>query len=209
VEGRRNLWDEGPAVEVRRRASRVTLAEREERNRHKAVTILLTGLTASGKALIAYELERRLFDAGRQATVLEGAALRLGISKDLGFTYDDRSENLRRAAEVARLIMDSGQICILSMVAPDADVRARVRELLGAERFIEVYVSAPVEVCRQRDDKGIYQRADAGELQQFPGVSAPYQVPTSPDLVLPSHEISIDECVDRLLQYLDKRRVLR
>ncbi|MBI1291252.1 sulfate adenylyltransferase subunit CysN [bacterium] len=204
----RNLWDEAGSAELERKSSRITPEERAQRYHQKPVTILITGLNASGKSLIALELERRLFDSGKYAVLLEGAAMRLGISKDLGYTYGERSENLRRAAEIARINNDSGLITIASFVAPDADVRARVKELIGAERFIEVHVNMPVEKCRERDTKGLYKRADAGELEQFPGVSAPYQAPTNPDLVLPTHELSIADCVDRLVALLEQRGIL-
>ncbi len=205
---RRNLWDRPSAALIQKKSSRVTPAERAARLQQKPVMILITGLTAGGKSLIAYELERRLFDAGRIATVLDGSLMRSGLSKDLGFSFDDRSENLRRAAEVARVLLDSGLIVICSFVAPSADVRARVRELIGAEHFVEAYVSSPVEICRERDTQGMYNRADRGELESFPGVSAPYEVPESPDITLPTHEIDTSQCVDRLIRLLEVRGVI-
>jgi bifunctional enzyme CysN/CysC len=205
---RKNLWDVEAASTLRRRDSQITADERAARYHQKPLTVLLTGLTASGKSLIAQEVERRLFDAGKMALLLEGSALRHGISKDLGFTYDDRSENLRRAAEVAKLANENGLIALCSFVAPDAEVRTKVRSLIGADRFIEVYVSAPVEICRERDTRGMYAKADAGELESFPGVSAPYQVPTQPDLVLPSHQLTVEECADRLIAFLEQKRLL-
>ena len=204
----RDLWNAEGQKGHERRGSLITPEERAKRYSQKPVTILLTGLNASGKSLVALELERRLFEAGKISVLLEGAAMRLGISKDLGYTYSERSENLRRAAEIARINNDSGLITIASFVAPDAAVRSRIRELIGADRFLEVYVSMPVEKCRERDTKGLYKRADAGELEQFPGVSAPYQIPTNPDLVLPTHELAIADCVDRLVALLEQRGYL-
>src|SRR5690606_35577478 len=131
--------------------SQVTPQERQARFGQKPATVLLTGLTGAGKTTIAYAVEHRLFDLGRAATVLDGQNMRLGISKDLGFTAEERSENLRRSAEVAKLINDAGLICLAAFVAPEESVRQRVREVIAPERFLVVHLSAPVEVCRQRD----------------------------------------------------------
>jgi bifunctional enzyme CysN/CysC len=169
---------------------------------------LLTGLTGAGKTTLAYALERKLFDAGRAATVLDGQNMRLGISKDLGFSAAERSENMRRTAEVARLINDAGLICIAAFVAPEEAVRQRAAEVVGREKFLVVHLSAPLEVCRQRDPDGYYQQADSGELADVPGVSAPYDPPTNPDLVLPTHELSVDECVRRLVKLLEDKQVI-
>jgi bifunctional enzyme CysN/CysC len=205
----RSFWEIEPASDLlRRQTSPVSSEERAERLGQKPVTLLLTGLTGAGKTTLAYALERRLFDAGRQVLVLDGENMRLGISRDLGFSSVERSENLRRASEVARIANQSGLICICSLLAPSEAVRERVRETIGAERFLEVYLSAPLEVCRARETGGMYARADAGEIAQFPGVSAPYDVPSAPDLVLPTHELDVDACVDRLVRLLETRAIL-
>ncbi len=205
----RSFWEMEPASDLlRRQTSPVSSDERAERLGQKPVTLLLTGLTGAGKTTLAYALERRLFDAGRQLLVLDGENMRLGISRDLGFSSVERSENLRRASEVARIANQSGLICICSLLAPSEAVRERVRETIGAERFLEVYLSAPLEVCRARETGGMYARADAGEISQFPGVSAPYDVPSAPDLVLPTHELDVDACVDRIVRLLETRGIL-
>ena len=173
-----------------------------------AATVLLTGLTGSGKTTLAYALERRLFDQGRACNVLDGQNVRLGISRDLGFSAEDRSENLRRSVEVAKVLNDAGLICIVGLVAPDAAVRQRAADALGESGCLVVHLSAPVEVCRERDTEGQYARADSGELANFPGVSAPYEVPEQPDLELPTHELDVDTCVDRLLALLEERGVV-
>jgi bifunctional enzyme CysN/CysC len=190
------------------RASNVSLDERRARFGQQPVTLLLTGLTGAGKTTIAYALERRLFDEGRASTVLDGQNMRLGISRDLGFTAEDRSENLRRSAEVAKLINDAGLICVAAFLAPSEKVRRRAAEVIGPDRFLVVHLSAPVEVCRQRDTAGQYPLADSGEIANFPGVSAAYEVPESPDLVLPTHEWTVERCVDAIGELLSERGLI-
>jgi bifunctional enzyme CysN/CysC len=202
----RSFWEAEPASDLlRRKTSPVSTEERAERLGQKPTTLLLTGLTGAGKSTLASALERRLFDAGNEVMTLDGENLRLGISRDLGFSEVERSENLRRAAEVARLANEAGLICICAFLAPNAEVRERVREMIGPERYLEVYLSAPLDVARARDTGGMYARADAGEIPRFPGVSAPYDVPTSPDLVLATHELDVDACVDRVVRLLEQR----
>ncbi len=175
---------------------------REARAGQRAITLLLTGLPASGKRTLAYALEQRLFAAGRSVAVLYGPAMRRGLSRDLGYSADDRSENLRRGAEVARLFNDAGLLCICAFVAPHEVVRRRARRVIGEDRVLEVYLSAPAAVCRARDRTGMYARAEAGELKAFPGVSATYEAPEHSDLVLPTHELDESACVDALVALL-------
>ena len=201
-----DLWGKSPGTLLERQKSPVSDDERVEHYGHKPFTILLTGLPASGKTVIAYALERRLFDSGHAVTVLDGENMRLGLSKDLGFSEGERSENLRRVIEVARLMNSAGQICICAFVAPGAEVREKARHLIGDDRYLEVYLSSPVEVCRERDTRGHYKMADEGELIEFPGVSAPYDVPESPDLVLESHKLSVEECVDHIFLLIQKQK---
>jgi bifunctional enzyme CysN/CysC len=210
AEQRHDHWDDAPlARTLHGQHSNVTPDERTSRYGQQAVTILLTGLTGAGKTSIAYGLERRLFEAGHASVVLDGENMRLGISRDLGFTAEDRSENLRRSAEVAKLMNDAGLICIGAFVAPDEDVRQRAAHVVGPERFLVVHLNAPVEVCRQRDQGGQYARADNGSIASFPGVSAPYETPPNPDLVLPTDQLSVEQCVERIWELLQQRRILR
>jgi bifunctional enzyme CysN/CysC len=188
--------------------SRISPLRRQQRLGQKPATLLLTGLTGSGKATIAYALEEKLFELGKMATVLHGQDLRRGMTNDLGFSADDRSENLRRAAEVARIFNDNGLICICAMLAPHAAVREKVRRLIGDGRFLEVHLSAPLEICRQRDQSGMYKLAEAGQIKSFPGVSAAYEVPKNPDLVLATHEISVDQSVDAILSLMKNKGLL-
>jgi len=210
ADGRHDHWEAEPqTAHLHVERSGVTLEERSARFGQSPATLLLTGLTGSGKTTIAYALERRLFDLGRAATVLDGQNLRRGISKDLGFTADERSENLRRGAEVAKLMNDAGLLVIGAFVAPDESVRQRAAEVIGRERFIVVHLDCPVDVCRQRDSDGHYKLADSGEIALFPGVSAPYEPPAAPDLRLETATLSVDECVARILGLLEQRGILR
>ena len=210
AEQRHDHWDEQPASSLlHSQSSQVSSDERQARFGQRPATILLTGLTGSGKTTIACALERRLFDMGRVSTVLDGQNLRLGISRDLGFTAEDRSENLRRGAEFAKLMNDAGLICLAAFVAPNEEVRQRAAQVVGRDRFLVVYLSAPVEVCRQRAEGNPYAQAESGEIANFPGVSFPYDVPSCPDLMLPTHELSLDECVDRVMALLSAKGIVR
>jgi bifunctional enzyme CysN/CysC len=202
-------WNQAPASDLlRERHGQVSREAREARLGQKAVTILLTGLTGSGKASVAYALEQRLFDAGHHAVVLTGQNLRQGLCRDLAFTPDDRSENLRRAAEVARLMNNVGMICLLAFVAPLDSVRKNARETVGPERFIEIFLTAPLEVLKTRDRSGVYAAAEAGSIAAFPGVSAAFEPPTDPDLTLSTHQMTADEAADRIIALLRDRRVI-
>ena len=208
AEGRRDHWDDAAAAGLHGEKSNVSAEERTARFGQKPATVLLTGLTGAGKTTTAYALERRLFDMGRAAVVLDGQNLRRTINKDLGFTNEDRSENLRRSAEVARLFNDAGVLCLAAFVAPEEAIRQKAGEVVGRERFLVVHLSAPIEVCRQRDVDGHYPQADRGELTLFPGVSAPYEPPVQPDLVLATDKLGVEECVERILRLLEERGIL-
>ena len=194
---------------LRAHPSRVAPAERTERLGQEPATVWLTGLPKSGKSTLAYALERRLFDAGYLAHVLDGENLRLGISDNLGFAALERTENVRRAAHVAKLAAGAGLITIVALVSPHESDRAAASAIIGTERFLEVHLSAPVNACEARDEEGLYRRARAGEINRFTGVSAPYEEPRTPALTLPTHEITVNEAVSRLIGLLADRGVLR
>jgi bifunctional enzyme CysN/CysC len=198
----------GGAETAADRHSDVTVAEREARFGQKPATVLLTGLPGAGKSTLARAVERRLFDSGRAVVVLDGTAMRQGMSKDLGFSARERSENLRRSIEVAHLFNDAGVICLAAFVAPDEDVRRKAAERIGRDRFVVVHLAAPIEVCRARDTDGHYAQADAGEIANFPGVSAPYEPPASPDLVLPTHEWPVARCAEAVIALLESRGIV-
>ncbi len=205
----RDSWEAEPqSDDLTPQASRVTPTEREERFGQKPATVLLTGLSGAGKTTTAYALERRLFEQGRAVCVLDGANMRLGISKDLGFSAPERSENLRRSIEVARILVDGGIICIASFMAPSDAVREKARDLIGPERFVLVHVDAPLEVCMAREQADLYGTAEAGQRANVPGVSSSYERPENPDLVLPTDTWATERCVDAIIELLEARGIL-
>ena len=185
----------------------VSLEERQERAGHAPATVFLTGLTGSRKADIAHALERNLFAAGKNVTVLDSRKMRLGIGRDLGFSPKARDENIRRVSEVARLFNDAGMICICSFVAPHTEIRAKARELIGDEHFLEVHVDASLEFCRAHDRAGLYPRADVGELKDFPGVTATYEIPEEPDIQVSAENSSVDGCVEQIVDLLKQKGI--
>ncbi len=207
--GASSSWDRTPQSSLVRRLSGIDAQERSIRHGQQPCTVLITGLTAAGKSTIATAVERELFDRGKVTVRLDGENVRLGISRDLGFSAPERSENLRRISEVARLVNGQGLIAIAAVVAPDAAVRSRARDLLTPERFVEVFVDTPIEVCRERDPDGMYSAADRGEIESFPGVSAPYDRPVNMDLRLDTSVQSIEECVAAVTDLLTARGFLR
>jgi len=185
----------------------VATADRARLLGQKAVTLWMTGLSGSGKSSLAYALEKRLFDDGRLCYVIDGDNVRYGLSRDLGFAPEDRTENLRRVAEVARLFNDAGVIVITAFISPYQRNRDDARRIIGAERFIEVFVDAPIAVCEGRDPKGLYRKARAGEIADFTGISATFEAPAAPDIHLPTGQWSFDVCVDHLRAQLAERGI--
>lgn len=182
--------------------SHVARADREQRHGHPGRIVWLTGLSGAGKSTLAMALEQRLFDADRNVYVLDGDIVRGGLCSDLGFSPDDRVENIRRIGEVARIMADAGLLVIVAFISPFRADRGRVRAGMPPGRFTEVHVSTPLEVCEQRDTKGLYAKARAGELSDFTGISSPYEAPESPEVRLPTEQLSVDECVDRIMALL-------
>lgn len=185
-------------------SSKVSPAERNERNGHIGKVIWLTGLSGAGKSTIAMDLERRLFDDGRQVYVLDGDIVRTGLCQDLGFSPKDRAENIRRIGEVALIMANSGLCVIVAFISPFRVDRDRVRDAMLEGCFTEVYVNAPLEVCEQRDTKGLYARAVRGEIADFTGISSPYEPPLSPEVELHTDRLSVAEAVDRILSFLSQ-----
>jgi bifunctional enzyme CysN/CysC len=181
---------------------KVTREAREQRNRHKGAIIWLTGLSGAGKSTVATELERELFQMGLHTYILDGDNIRHGLSANLGFSPEDRTENIRRVGEVAKLMMDAGALVITAFISPYRDDRRLARSLVNEGEFIEVYVDAPLEVCEQRDSKGLYKKARAGQIANFTGVSAPYEPPEKPEIVLHTDRHTPAECVAQIIDYL-------
>jgi adenylylsulfate kinase len=178
---------------------------REDRHRitgNRGGTIWFTGLSGSGKSTIAVEVEKRLWDRGIHAFVLDGDNVRHGLNKDLGFSPEDRTENIRRIGEVAKLFTHAGIITLTAFISPYRADRDQVRALMDPGDFIETYVDCALDVCEQRDPKGLYKKARAGQIPEFTGISAPYEAPLTPELVLHSDRLSEAECVRAVLDHL-------
>ncbi len=190
---------------LRAQKGHVSRDDREKAMGQKGCTIWLTGLPRSGKTSLAFELESRLFKRGRQVYVLDGELLRTGVNCDLGFSPEDRWENQRRTAEMAKVCNEQGQISVVSLVSPLAADRDQVRRIVGEDRFLEVYCDAPLEVCEERDTAELYARARRGEIDNVTGVDAPYEAPEKPELVLPTATDSVEVNVDRIIAMLEER----
>jgi adenylylsulfate kinase len=182
--------------------------QRETRNGHRGAVVWFTGLSGAGKTTLAHAVQERLFEAGCQSYVLDGDNLRQGLCADLGFSAQDRSENIRRAGETAGLLADAGIIVLAAFISPFNADRDRVRARLPAGDFIEVHCDCPLAVCEQRDVKGLYRRARAGEVAQFTAISSPYEAPLHPELSLDTSRLGIAECVERVLARLRSGGVL-
>lgn len=191
-ESKNIFWNEG----------KVTPAQREVQNGHPGCVVWLSGLSGSGKSTVATELERELFKRGQHAYVLDGDNIRHGLCSDLGFSPNDRKENIRRVGEVAKLFADSGTVCVAAFISPYRSDRELARSIAPAGRFMEVFLDAPLSVCEQRDPKGLYAKARAGKIKDFTGISAPYEAPLEPDLRLQTDELSVQECVSSILERL-------
>jgi adenylylsulfate kinase len=186
---------------------RVSKAERKRLNNHQACIIWFTGLPSSGKSTIASEVEHQLYTKGIRTYLLDGDNVRHGLNRDLGFSPEDREENIRRIGEVAKLCVDAGMITLVAFISPYRKDRERVRTGVEAGEFVEVYVKCPVEVCEQRDAKGFYRKARKGEIKDFTGVSAPYEEPLKPEIILETEKLSVEESVKKILDYLKQRKI--
>jgi bifunctional enzyme CysN/CysC len=181
----------------------VTRENREERLGQKAVTIWLTGLSGAGKSTLANEVEKRLFAMGKYTMLLDGDNVRMGLNQNLGFSEEDRVENIRRIAEVSKLMNDAGLIVLTSFISPFRQDRRNAKNIIG-ERFVEVYISTPLEECEKRDVKGLYKKARNGEISNFTGITSPYEAPEHPDITVDTSKYSLEECVDIILKGLEQ-----
>ncbi len=182
---------------------RVSAAARSARNRHRGGVMWFTGLSGAGKSTLAVEVEQRLFRDGYQVYVLDGDNVRRGLNTNLGFSPEDRAENIRRIGEVAALFADAGFIVITAFISPYRSDRARARNAGELATFHEIYIKADLELCERRDPKGLYKKARAGEIENFTGVSAPYEPPDKPELVVDTGAATVDRCAARIVTYVE------
>ncbi len=183
----------------------ITREDRNRKNKHRSLVLWFTGLSGSGKSTIASHLEQRLFKAGIQTFALDGDNIRSGLNKGLTFTREDRFENNRRIAEVAKLFLDAGMITITAFISPLKEDRDQAKNVIGNENFLEIFVNTPLKVCEERDVKGFYKKARAGEIKNFTGISAPYEAPEDPDFEIRTEEESVEDAVDRLFSFLKEK----
>ena len=175
---------------------------------HRGAILWLTGLSGSGKSTIGHRVERMLIERGAFAYVLDGDNIRHGLNRDLGFSPEDRVENIRRIGEVARLFADAGALVLSAFISPYRQDRDRVRALMGPGEFIEVFVDTPLEICEARDPKGLYKKARAGEISNFTGLDAPYEAPENPEVHLETADLSVDEAASQVIRYLEQQQIL-
>jgi adenylylsulfate kinase len=187
---------------------RVTREHRERANAHRGATVWFTGLSGSGKSTLAQALEEALFARGCQAFVLDGDNVRHGLNRDLGFSPEDRTENIRRIGEIAKLLTEFGAFAITAFISPYRADRDAVRERMTDGDFIEVFVECPLEVCESRDPKGLYEKARKGEIREFTGISAPYEAPERAEIVIRTGDSSVQTCVEQLVHFLEERGYL-
>ena len=186
----------------------VTRERRQGQNNHKSVILWFTGLSGAGKSSLAHAVEERLHEMNCRTYVLDGDNVRHGLCGDLGFSDADRSENIRRIAEVAKLFLEAGVISLTAFISPFREEREAARKLVPHGDFLEIYCNSPIEVCEQRDVKGLYRRARAGEIKDFTGISSPYEAPLRPELTVDTGNSSIEDCVGSVIELLRSRGIV-
>lgn len=193
------------ATNIKWHHGKISRDDRVNLMKQKGGTIWLTGLSGSGKSTIAVELEHALIENKHQAYILDGDNIRHGLNKNLGFSPEDRSENIRRIGEVSKLFTDANIITITAFISPYRQDRDNARKLFQAGEFIEIYIKCPLEVCEQRDTKGLYKKARNGEVKEFTGISAPYEEPLNPELTIDTSKMSIEESTRTIIAYLEEK----
>ncbi|MBT2626266.1 adenylyl-sulfate kinase [Bacillus sp. ISL-32] len=186
----------------------VMKADRQKLNRHKSCVLWFTGLSGSGKSVMANAVDEKLYERGIQSYVLDGDNIRHGLNQDLGFRAEDRVENIRRIGEVAKLFVDSGQIILTAFISPFREDRKIVKEKFPQEEFFEIYIKCPLNICEERDPKGLYKKARSGEIKHFTGIDSPYEAPLSPDLTIESDKISIADAADLIINELHTKGII-
>ncbi|UZH55539.1 adenylyl-sulfate kinase [Salinimicrobium tongyeongense] len=183
----------------------ISKEDRNKKNQHQSLVVWFTGLSGSGKSTMANRLEKRLFREGISTYSLDGDNIRSGLNKGLGFSREDRHENNRRIAEVAKLFVDAGIVTVAAFISPLEEDREQAKDIIGKENFVEVFVNTPLEVCEERDVKGFYEKARKGEIKNFTGISSPYEPPENPDFEIKTVEESAEEAIERLYQFLQQK----
>ena len=184
---------------------KLTLHDRERLLNQKSLVLWFTGLSGSGKTTLSEALEKELYNRGYKTYILDGDKIRDGLCKDLGFSEEDRTENIRRVGEVANLMRDSGLIVLSAFISPFAKDREVVRKTIGAENLVRIFVDCPLEICEQRDVKGLYKKARAGEIKKFTGISSPFEIPQESELVLKTAEHTIEELTGTILEFIQPK----
>jgi len=182
--------------------------DREKLNEHKSAILWFTGLSGAGKSTLAHAVEDHLHKLGIRTFVLDGDNIRQGLCKDLGFSDADRTENIRRIGEVSKLMLDAGVVVMTAFISPFRKDRQLVRDLVKKGDFIEIFCQAPLSVCEERDPKGLYKKARAGQIPEFTGISSPYEEPENPELIVETDDNSVDECVELIIIYLKNKRIV-
>lgn len=185
----------------------ITRAHRERLNVHRSVVLWFTGLSGSGKSTLAHAVEDKLYGLNCRTFVLDGDNVRQGLCSDLGFSVQDRSENIRRISEAAKLLVESGVIVMTAFISPFQTDRQRARSIFPHGDFIEIFCDASLDVCEQRDVKGLYRRARSGEVREFTGISSPYDMPLNPELMIQTGELPLEDCVAQVIEYLQQRNI--
>ena len=199
---------EQKATNITWHEANVVQKDREQLLNQKGCVIWFTGLSGSGKSTLALEVESKLYQRGHLTYVLDGDNIRHGLNKNLGFSPEDREENIRRIGEVAKLFADAGVIAMTAFISPYRADRDNARDLVDEGRFVEVFVDCPLEVCEARDTKGLYQKARAGEIKEFTGISAPYETPNQPELTVNTDDQNLEECTEHVLALLTSKGLI-
>ncbi|MFC0211216.1 adenylyl-sulfate kinase [Paenibacillus chartarius] len=188
--------------------SKITKTDRQRMNGHKSCVIWFTGLSGSGKSTLATELEAALFNMGIRSYVLDGDNIRHGLNKNLGFSSEDRKENIRRIGEVSKLFVDAGLITLSAFISPYREDRENVRALFSTNEFVEVYVKCSIEECERRDPKGLYAKARNGYIKEFTGITAPYEEPVKPEIIVETDTQSIEDCIQSIMNFLKNNELI-
>jgi len=186
----------------------VTRERRNQSNNHQSVVLWFTGLSGSGKSTLAHVLEEKLFNKGCKTLVLDGDNVRHGLNSNLDFSDDDRKENIRRIGEVAKLMLESGLIVMTAFISPFREDRVAVRNLISNSDFIEIYCKASLKTCEERDVKGLYKRARAGEIKNYTGIDSPYEAPENPELIIDTDKETLDESVSKIYSFLERKAII-